>query len=73
MINFDGSENLWVEAHRQELLGMDVEAACALVRSAGFRPIVKVPKPGVAYAAAQWVNSVSMVCVDGTVRRVSPG
>lgn len=66
-------EQRWVEAHRHELVGTDTEAASERVRAAGFRPVVKIPRPGVAFATVYWSDSVSLICVDGVVTRVSAG
>lgn len=73
MSEFNDPEMLWVAAHGNELIGQDAEAAAARVREAGFRPVIKIPRPGTAFASAYWGGSVSLVCVDGVVSRVSAG
>lgn len=73
MPELDAPEMTWVETHRDALIGMEVDAASALVTVAGFRPLVYVPTPDSALGMAYWVGGVTMVCVDGIVKRVMAG
>ena len=73
MPDFEAPEQTWVQAHRDELIGMDAEAASEVVRAAGFRPIVYVPEPHTALAVAYWTGSVTLISIHGVVKRVSAG
>lgn len=67
MSESDGPAVLWGAEHGNELVGLRVEAAAAIVRTAGFRPAVFVAASGHALAAMQGIDQILLIAADGAV------